>query len=381
MKISANIKVVSLVLGLKSITVCAELMPENYSVESLVFPPSPHTLYIVDAEFDNIVASRITVVDPDKQEYLGMISTGFMAPAALSYDKKTLYTADIFYSRGSRGKRLDVLTAHDTSTLSPKWEVEIPPKRMSSVIEPNQLSITEDDQFALVTNFTPATSVTVVDLKNQKFVEEVAIPGCTLNYPAGKQRFVSICGDGNLLVVNLNAQGKETKRKSIPFFKVQEKDFVFERAAENNGTYYFTTFKGNLYSVDMKQKEIQVNGPWELLSEDEKKQNWRPGGWQLITVNPGSNQLFILMHPDAYNGSHKDPSDTIWIYDLKTKKKIATLKSKVPLWSIHASVDKEGLLFGLNIEGGLEIFDINRHVHKGIMEGIVKTPVYMMTHQ
>ena len=87
------------------------------------------------------------------------------------------------------------------------------------------------------------------------------------------------------------------------------------------------------------------------------------------------------MHPDAYNGSHKDPSDTIWVYDLKTKKKIATLKSKVPLWSIHASVDKEGLLFGLNIEGGLEIFDINRNAHKGIMEGIVKTPIYMMTHQ
>lgn len=47
----------------------------------------------------------------------------------LGPEEKTIYSADIWYSRGSRGSRTDVLTAWDSSTLSPAWEVLIPNKR------------------------------------------------------------------------------------------------------------------------------------------------------------------------------------------------------------------------------------------------------------
>lgn len=108
---------------------CADLPADNIGQEKLAFPPEPHRAYIVDVEFESMVAGRVVVVDPDQKRMLGMVSTGFTAPSTLSRDGKLLYTADLFYSRGTRGTRTDVLTAWDTSTLSPSWEVVIPSKR------------------------------------------------------------------------------------------------------------------------------------------------------------------------------------------------------------------------------------------------------------
>lgn len=357
----------------------AQLPVEEWSVETLPFPPHPHRTYIADLEFDNLVSSRITVVDPDAQRYLGMISAGFISPFTLSGDGKTLYTADIFYSRGTRGERTDVLTAHDTSSLAPQWEVPIPPKRMNVLAERFQLSLTDDDRFALITNFTPASSVSVVDVQARQFVGEIDIPGCSLNYPAGPRRFVSICGDGHLLAVTLDDQGRETGRERVPFFSPEE-DLLFERAVPNDGIYYFPSFKGQLHSVDMRRQPLKVDGPWPLLTDAEREQGWRPGGWQLIALSPQDNQLFVLMHPDAYNGSHKDPSTSIWVYDLEAKRKIGVLESPTPIWSLHASRDDKAVLLGLNIEGGLEIFDVKSGQHRGTMAGIAKSAAIALTH-
>ena len=101
------------------------------------------------------------MVDPDQKRVLGMVPTGFAAPSALSHDKKTLYSADIWYSRGTRGVRTDVLTAWDSSTLSPAWEVLIPNKRAESLTQRYGLKTSGDDKFVYVYNFTPSTSVTV----------------------------------------------------------------------------------------------------------------------------------------------------------------------------------------------------------------------------
>lgn len=357
----------------------AELPAEQYTVETLPFPPDPHRLYIVDAEFDNLVTSRVTIIDPDQQRYLGMISAGFIAPTVLSADNKTIYTADVFYSRGVRGERTDVLTAYSTTTLSPEWEVLIPAKRLNSLGERFQFNLTNDDRFALISNFTPAASVSVVDVQQRKFIGEIDISGCMLNYPAGERRFMSICGDGSLLIITLDDQGLESDRQRLDFFDPKQ-DLVVERAVVKDGIYYFTSFNGKLYSVNVRNKNIKIGKPWSLLSEKEYNEGWRTGGWQLIALSPRDDLLFALVHPDAYNGSHKDPSNTIWVYDLITRKKVNALTSETPIWSIHASNDDNALLFGLNIEGGLEIFDVKTAQHKATMKGIAKTATYMLTH-
>ena len=123
-----------LVLGLNSAR--ADLPADTgIGQTTLAFPAEPHRAFVVDVEFESFVAGRVTVVDPDQKRVLGMVPTGFAAPSALSHDGKLIYSADIWYSRGTRGTRTDVLTAWDSSTLSPAWEVLIPNKRAESLTQ------------------------------------------------------------------------------------------------------------------------------------------------------------------------------------------------------------------------------------------------------
>jgi len=46
------------------------------------------------------------------------------------------------------------------------------------------------------------------------------------------------------------------------------------------------------------------------------KGDWAPGGAQLIGYSSANNVLFVGMHPHAREGSHKNPAQEIWAYDL-----------------------------------------------------------------
>ena len=353
--------------------------PTTIGQTTLPFPPGPHRAYIVDVEFENFVTGRVTVVDPDAKRMLGMVPTGFAAPSTLSRDGHTLYTADLFYSRGTRGDRTDVLTAWDTSTLSPSWEVKIPSKRSESLTQRYGLNTSGDDRFVYIYNFTPSTSVTVVNATDKSVVGEIAIPGCVLNYPVGNRAFASLCGDGSLQLVKLDDAGKEISRSKTKFFDPNAEKLV-ERATRIGETYYFVTTTGTVRPVDFSGDEPKVLPSWSLTTEDEKKAGWAPGGWQLITVAPKLNRLYVLMH-DAHEAMKwEDPSPFVWAYDLKTMKKIGTLESPAPIWSLHATSDDKPLLLGTNIEGGLEIFDLGTGKHTGTMAKIAKMATQILSH-
>ncbi|NBA94758.1 amine dehydrogenase large subunit [Pseudomonas sp. R5(2019)] len=346
---------------------------------TLPFPPDPHRAYIVDVEFENFVTGRVVVVDPEKKRMLGMVSTGFAAPSTLSRDNHTLYTADLFYSRGTRGTRTDVLTAWDTSTLSPSWEVLIPTKRSESLSQRYALGTSSDDRFVYVYNFTPSTSVTVVDTQSKTVAGEIAIPGCVLNYPVGKRGFASLCGDGSLQLVTLDDSGKEVSRGKTPFFDPNAEKLV-ERGIAVGDTYYFVTTTGTVRPVDFSGSEPKALPSWSLVSEEEKKAGWAPGGWQLITVAPKLNRLYVLMHDAHEPMKWEDPSPLVWAFDLKTQKKVGTLQAPKPIWSLHATSDSKPLLLGTNIEGGLEVFDLTSGKHTGTMDKITKTPTQVLSH-
>ena len=44
-----------------------------------------------------------------------------------------------------------------------------------------------------------------------------------------------------------------------------------------------------------------------------------------MAVAPELNRLYVLMHPDHAPHKWEDPSQTIWVYDLKTRKKVDTM--------------------------------------------------------
>lgn len=367
-----------LVLGLNSAR--ADLPADTgIGQTTLAFPAEPHRAFVVDVEFESFVAGRVTVVDPDQKRVLGMVPTGFAAPSALSHDKKTIYAADIWYSRGTRGTRTDVLTAWDTSTLSPAWEVLIPNKRAESLTQRYGLKTSGDDRFVYIYNFTPSTSVTVVDTQSKAVTTEIAIPGCVLNYPIGKRKFASLCGDGSLQVVTINDEGKETARSRTPFFDPNAEKLV-ERAVNVGDTYYFTTTTGTVRAVDFSGDAPKILPSWSLTTEEEKKAGWAPGGWQLMAVAPKLNRLYVLMH-DAHEAMKwEDPSTLIWAFDLKTGKKIATLEAPAPIWSMQATGDDKPLLLGADVEGGLQIFDLKTNQHTGAMAKVAKTATQVMSY-
>ncbi|CAN7402654.1 MULTISPECIES: amine dehydrogenase large subunit [Pseudomonas] len=367
-----------LVLGLNSAR--ADLPADTgIGQTTLAFPAEPHRAFVVDVEFESFVAGRVTVVDPDQKRVLGMVPTGFAAPSALSHDGKLIYSADIWYSRGTRGTRTDVLTAWDSSTLSPAWEVLIPNKRAESLTQRYGLKTSGDDRFVYVYNFTPSTSVTVVDTQTKAVASEIAIPGCVLNYPVGKRRFASLCGDGSLQVVTLNDQGQETARNRTPFFDPNAEKLV-ERAVNVGDTYYFTTTTGTVRAVDFSADAPKILPSWSLVTDEEKKAGWAPGGWQLMAVAPKLNRLYVLMHDAHEPMKWEDPSPLIWAFDLKTGKKIATLEAPVPVWSMQATGDDKPLLLGTDVEGGLQIFDLKTNQHTGSMAKVAKTATQVMSY-
>ncbi|WP_095193554.1 amine dehydrogenase large subunit [Pseudomonas sp. Irchel 3A7] len=367
-----------LVLGLNSAR--ADLPADTgIGQTTLAFPAEPHRAFVVDVEFESFVAGRVTVVDPDQKRVLGMVPTGFAAPSALSHDKKTLYAADIWYSRGTRGTRTDVLTAWDTSTLSPAWEVLIPNKRAESLTQRYGLKTSGDDRFVYIYNFTPSTSVTVVDTQSKAVATEIAIPGCVLNYPIGKRKFASLCGDGSLQVVTINDQGQETARSRTPFFDPNAEKLV-ERAVNVGDTYYFTTTTGTVRAVDFSGDAPKILPSWSLTTDEEKKAGWAPGGWQLMAVAPKLNRLYVLMHDAHEPMKWEDPSTLIWAFDLKTGKKIATLEAPAPIWSMQATGDDKPLLLGTDVEGGLQIFDLKTNKHTGSMAKVAKTATQVMSY-
>jgi len=366
-----------LVLGLNSAR--ADLPADTIGQTTLAFPAEAHRAFVVDVEFESFVAGRITVVDPDQKRVLGMVPTGFAAPSALSHDGKLIYSADIWYSRGTRGTRTDVLTAWDSSTLSPAWEVLIPNKRAESLTQRYGLKTSGDDRFVYVYNFTPSTSVTVVDTQTKAVATEIAIPGCVLNYPIGKRRFASLCGDGSLQVVTLDDQGQETARSRTPFFDPNAEKLV-ERAVNVGDTYYFTTTTGTVRTVDFSGDAPKILPSWSLTTDAEKKAGWAPGGWQLMAVAPKLNRLYVLMHDAHEPMKWEDPSPLIWAFDLKTGKKIATLEAPAPIWSMQATGDDKPLLLGSDVEGGLQIFDLKTNQHTGAMAKVAKTATQVMSY-
>lgn len=357
----------------------AELPVEDIGQVTLPFPPEPHRAYIVDVEFENMIATRVVVVDPDAKRMLGMLSTGGMAPMVPSRDRKLLYTADTYWSRYVRGTRTDMLTAWDSSTLAPLWEVEIPPKRANSITERYALTTSSDDRFVYVYNFTPSTSVTVVDIQARKVASEIAIGGCILNYPVGARRFASLCGNGSLQVVTLDDQGQEVSRHQTPMFDPNQVKMV-ERAVAKGDTYYFTTTEGVIHPVDLSGDKPKFLPTWSLVSDEEKKAGWAPGGWQSMALAPKLDRLYVLMHPDHQPLNWEDPSTIVWAFDLKTQKKIATLEAPGLMWSLHATSDDSPLLLASTVTGDLEIFDLNSGKHTGSMEKIAKTPTLVQSH-
>jgi methylamine dehydrogenase heavy chain len=307
--------------------------------------------------FFNFSSDRFELrnVGSDSREIKGQLQSRDSAVLLAASARPEIYVADTVWSRGTRGTRTDYITVYDTKTLSPIDEIVLPTKRGLMTAMEGMFTFTDGERLALVFDFTPGSSVTVVDLVKRKVLSEVEIPGCSLVYPTGTRGFSTLCASGTLLSVQLGADGKVTSRSESKTFNVLDTDPLFTWSAELGGVRYFPTMLGSVQPIDMRGSAAAVLPQWPLLDAQDRAGNWRPSGWQPI-AGDGQKLLYVLMQPNAHEGTYKDPGTEVWVYDADTKTRVRKLRLVRAGSSIALTHSADPLLL---VQGGerLDVYD------------------------
>src|SRR5262249_60406183 len=125
--------------------------------------PGPPWFWLRD-----ILLHRTALFDADAGKLLGTITSGtpgvgFTILPLVSPDRREVYLAESYFSRGVRGERTDVVTVYDARTLQPLQEIGIPPKRAEYYPGNASSALSDDGRFLAVFNLTPMTSLSIVD--------------------------------------------------------------------------------------------------------------------------------------------------------------------------------------------------------------------------
>jgi methylamine dehydrogenase heavy chain len=348
-------------------------------VAKLSVPASKHWVWVNDFVFPHMADGMAYLVDGDTGNYLGTLSTGYsFAHVLLSRDSKLIYSPETYFARGTRGKRTDVVTLYDAGTLNVVGEIAIPPKRSSNLPMIANAALTDDDRFLLIYNFNPVQTVTVVDTVARKFVREVESPGCALVYPTGPRSFFTVCGDGSLLLVQLDDQGTAHQKRTQPLFNMAA-DPVTEKAVRIGSIWYFVSLDGRVYPLEIRGQAAVMGATWWLTSDAERKAGWRPGGLQQLAVNSAPARLYAIMHRGAV-ATHKDPGKDVWVYDLQTRQRVQQFTLKNLASSITLSSDAKPLLYGISMDSSdLDVYDASSGKLLRSVAHVGTTPTLLVT--
>ena len=137
---------------------------EQISVEKAI-KPGPNVFVTTGAWAG---AGAIYVLSADDLSYNGDYGTGMQPQFALSPGADTGVVASSFPKRIMYGPVEAIIQKFDVATLKTLQEAPILPKFAQVSPQQGQIQVSADGARAFVQNATPATSVTVVDLKSGK---------------------------------------------------------------------------------------------------------------------------------------------------------------------------------------------------------------------
>jgi methylamine dehydrogenase heavy chain len=344
----------------------AEIQPEPTGViRTLPETWPPHWIIAHDVAFFHMSDGKLIVLDAASDDetgrFKGFMNTAFIGMFVQAQSRPEIYVAETFRSRGTRGERTDVVTIYDKRTLGPIGEVVIPPKRSSNMPTEFNLTLVDNEKLALVYNFTPAQSVSVVDVVARRFLAEIPTPGCALAYPMAGRAFSSVCSDGSLLTVTIGADGQQASTSRTEPFVDLENDPMMEKAVLSGGVAYFPTFHGNIIPVDLRGAAPEVGAPWSMLGGEQG--GWRPGGLRL-GASDAAGRLYFLMHPEGKEGTHKDPGVEIWVFDGPGQARLRRIELALPAISIAVTRDDRPLLVATNINMEIDVYDLTTGEHR-----------------
>jgi methylamine dehydrogenase heavy chain len=323
-----------------------EFQPETLTVKEAI-DPGPN-VFVANQSWDG--ASTVNVLSADDLSRKGNLAVGLTVQFVTSADAKTGYATSVYMKRYTYGPVEAVLQEFDIPTLSVKREIVIPNKMAQVASTKSFLRLSADEKYAFVQNATPATSVTVVDLAAGKPIAEVPTPGCFSIYPAASGiAFSTLCGDGTVQKFTVAADGTFSAPATSEKIFDADSDPLFVQAERVGDNLVFVSFTGNVYTLaDAGEKVTLVDKHSFVEGVDG---GWRPGGVEIMAYNGTHDVLFLTMHPDGKEGSHKDAGKEVWAYRVADKELLS--RSEVEdTTSIAVTGGTEPVLFALNDEEG-----------------------------
>ena len=357
-------------MGAVAASANAELAVETVTTQATLPAAHPYRLYYTDVALPHLSDGKLVIIDGRTLKIEGMVSTGAFAQTTVSPDRSEIYVATAYYTKLNRGERIEEILVYDANTLALKAEIPYPARHSQSLPYLATLRTSADGRFILVQNATPATSIGVVDRQLGQMVAEIQTPGCFGVYPAQSALRVStLCGDGTMLTISLDADGKPVGKQKSPQFFDPDGDALFVAPAQDGDTYYFPSFKGDVVSVNVAGEAARPVDRWSMVSAAEKKQGWRPSGFQPMALHVASGTLYAGLHSKGYEGSHKDPMQEIWVFDVATKKRVS--RNKTPAaFGLAVSKGDKPRVFAYNTEhSSIIAFDGGRKLKKVAEKG------------
>jgi methylamine dehydrogenase heavy chain len=282
------------------------------------------TLPAPERDWVFIGTSLMDVTDDRFLGIVGLGGSGIIAAPIRAGRNGVIYAPESFRTRGNRGERTDAVTVFDPVTLGASDEVIIPPKIAPQVPLEGATALTDNARFLAVYNLTPAQSISVVNTESLEFTSEITTPGCSLVFGAGDLRYFMLCANGDLLDVELNADGTERSKARVQGFFDPQEDPLRENGTRHRDEWIFASFDGLAHTVSVDGDELEFGEPWLLLSNRDRRQNWRIAGRQNLAVHQASGRLYSIVRQSEE--PLDDPADfdghEIWVYDLATRERV-----------------------------------------------------------
>ncbi len=334
-------------------------------------------VYLIDGNFFGLEAGKVVIADVghETEHYRGAMSAAQFGNFTTAKTRSEHYVVETFYARGQRGERTDVLTIYDKASLNQTGEVVLPGgKRAQTITERGSFQLSADERFAYVYNFTPASSVTVVDLVNRRVVGDIDIPGCVHAFALKAGGFASLCGNGSVASTKLDAKGKFAgQTMSAPFTDI-DNDPMFTRPAVIDGVAYFPTYNGKIQPIDFNGAEAVVGEAWAIpapAADAPTKKSWRdripgfgrktddnakrlPSGWQLSSSDD-AGRLYLIMRATETIDDHDTGGDEVWVVDPKTKSLVNRINLRGDSFTIEVTGGADPYLVALNMDMSIDV--------------------------
>jgi methylamine dehydrogenase heavy chain len=301
--------------------------PEESSTNTLA-APKPSWIFLQRG----FVLPGTAIYDTSDGKYLAQIETPILGDLAIDPEGKHYYVAETAWTRRLHGTRQDFISVYDAHTLTLEGDIDIPGRMLVGGREHNFV-LSDDGKTGYAYDFSPISSVNVVDLVKRKFVRNFELPGCAdliVNPGVG---LAALCSDGTMASINL-AGGKVDITRTDPFFSPTG-DPIFDNVQYDKakGEVVMMSYTGLIYVAKLGPKPV-ISAPFSIqeaagLRKGETKPldlNWYPGGRdQPIALHRASGHLYVLMHTGEF-WSQKTGAEEIWDVDLASHKVVKRMK-------------------------------------------------------